>query len=98
MSPGYEKGSAPASLHGGLQALGDYYGRLLAWYTRGGFVDELGVKHTSGHHLNITVWEIFNEPDYEHGHSVETYTLEFDPSWRASDAMLIPSGGSNSWA
>jgi hypothetical protein len=38
--PGYEKGSAPASAHGGMTALGDYYGRLLAWYTRGGFHDE----------------------------------------------------------
>ena len=38
--PGYEKGPAPASAHGGLTALGDYYGRLLAWYTRGGFHDE----------------------------------------------------------
>ena len=28
---GYEKGTAPASAHGGLAALGDYYGRLLAW-------------------------------------------------------------------
>lgn len=74
----YEKGTAPASYHGGLEALGDYYGRLLAWYTRGGFVDELGVQHISGHNLNITTWEIFNEPDYEHDHTVQTYTLEFD--------------------
>ena len=77
-SNGYEKGTAPASFHGGLTALGDYYGRLLAWYTQGGFTDELGIRHTSGHYLNITTWEIFNEPDYEHGHTPETYTLEFD--------------------
>ena len=77
-SSGYEKGTAPASFHGGLTALGDYYGRLLSWYTQGGFTDELGNRHTSGHHLNITTWEVFNEPDYEHRHSPETYTLEFD--------------------
>eukprot|EP00937_MAST-01D_sp_MAST-1D-sp2_P004543 g4543.t1 len=77
-SRGYEKGVAPAAFRGGLAALGDYYGRLLAWYTRGGFTDELGVKHTSGHFLNITTWEIFNEPDYEHGHTVQSYTEEFD--------------------
>jgi hypothetical protein len=41
-------------------------------------VDELGVPHDSGHHLNITTWEVFNEPDYEHGHTPESYTLEFD--------------------
>ena len=77
-SGGYEKGTAPASFHGGLEALGDYYGRLVAWYTQGGFTDELGKRHTSGHFLNITIWEIFNEPDYEHGHTAESYTLEFD--------------------
>jgi hypothetical protein len=31
VSNGYEKGTAPAAFHGGLTALGDYYGRLLAW-------------------------------------------------------------------
>jgi hypothetical protein len=77
-SGGYEKGAAPASAHGGLAALGDYYGRLLAWYTQGGFTDELGVNHTSGHFLNITTWEVFNEPDYEHGHTPQSYTAEFD--------------------
>ena len=61
---GYERGTAPASAHGGLQALGDYYGRLLSWYTRGGFTDELGVEHKSGLFLNITTWEVYNEPDY----------------------------------
>ena len=25
-----------------MQALGDYYGCLLAWYTRGGFIDQYG--------------------------------------------------------
>jgi hypothetical protein len=75
---GYEKGSAPASAHGGLSALGDYYGRLLAWYTRGGFHDEYGEFHASGHYLNITIWEIYNEVDYEHGHTPQSYTEDFD--------------------
>lgn len=75
---GYERGPAPASAHGGLQALGDYYGRLLAWYTKGGFVDECGVQHTGGHHLNITIWEVYNEVDYEHGHTPASYVADFD--------------------
>jgi hypothetical protein len=75
---GYEKGTAPASAHGGLDALGEYYGRLLAWYTKGGFVDELGVEHKSGHFLNITTWEVYNEPDYEYHHTVQSYTQDFD--------------------
>jgi hypothetical protein len=30
--------------------------RLLAWYTKGGFVDEAGVTRTSGFFYNITHW------------------------------------------
>ena len=37
-----------------------------------------GEFHSSGHFLNITIWEIFNEVDYEHGHTPQSYTLEFD--------------------
>ena len=72
---GYETGAAPA---GNLTALGDYYGRLLAWYTRGGFVDENAIYRHSGHNLNISTYEIFNEVDYEHGHTPRTYTAEYD--------------------
>lgn len=72
---GYDRGTAPA---GNVSALGDYYGRLLSWYTQGGFADEYGVLHTSGHKLNISVYEVFNEVDYEHGHTPESYTVEFD--------------------
>jgi hypothetical protein len=61
-----------------LQALGDYYGRLLAWYTNGTVTDECGVIHSSSHRYNITRWEIFNEPIAEHKHTVESYTEEFD--------------------
>ena len=28
--------------------LGDYFGRLVSWYTKGGFTDENGKKHESG--------------------------------------------------
>lgn len=34
----YNRGTAPAT---NASALGDYYGRLLAWYMRGGFEDEV---------------------------------------------------------
>ena len=39
--------------------------------------DSDGDMHTSGHFLNITTWEVFNEPDYEHGHTPQSYVLEF---------------------
>ena len=75
---GYEQGPAPASARGGVDALGDYYGRLLAWYTRGGFHDEYGDWVGPGHRLNITLWEVFNEVIAEHQHTPESYTREFD--------------------
>jgi len=33
----------------GLQA-GQYFSRIISWYTKGNFTDELGVLHRSGHH------------------------------------------------
>ena len=45
------------------RALGDYYGRLVSWYTQGGFTDEYGVKHESNHKYNIDIWEVLNEPE-----------------------------------
>ena len=83
---GYNTGTAPA---GNLTALGDYYGRVAAWYMRGGFTDEYGARHDSGHAYPIEWWEVFNEPDYEHGRTPESYTLEFDAVvrgvWRWAD-------------
>jgi hypothetical protein len=61
-----------------MQALGDYYGRLIAWYTRGGFIDEYGRKHTSGYEYNWDYTEIFNEINSEHHMNVEFYTRTYD--------------------
>lgn len=58
--------------------LADYYTRLIKWYTKGGFTDELGVRHESGHHFNIPYWEVFNEVDLEHEQSPEDYTKNYD--------------------
>ena len=51
---------------GGLQDLADYYARLVSWYTKGGFTDRQGKRHTSNFHFKIPYWEVFNEPDFEH--------------------------------
>ena len=56
----------------------DYFARLLAWYTQGGFTDELGVRHDSGYHYEIPYWEVLNEVDFEHGFTPETYTRFYD--------------------
>lgn len=63
---------------GNPQQVAEYYARLLAWYTQGGFTDELGKRQESGHHFTIPVWEILNEPDGEHQISPELYTRIYD--------------------
>ena len=37
------------------KSLGDYYARLVSWYTRGGFTDENGKFHASTHHYNLPI-------------------------------------------
>jgi len=63
---------------GGLRELGDYYARLVSWYVNGGFVDEAGKQHTSGHRFKIPYWEVFNEPDLEHHMTPRQYTERYD--------------------
>ena len=61
-----------------LKELSDYFARLVAWYTQGGFTDEFGVFHESGHHYKIDYWEVLNEPDFEHDTSPEEYIARYD--------------------
>jgi hypothetical protein len=61
-----------------MKELTDYYVRLISWYTKGGFVDEIGKFHKSGYHYKIPYLEILNEPDLEHSMSVRTYTKIYD--------------------
>ncbi|HKW18068.1 MAG TPA: hypothetical protein VJO35_11215 [Terriglobales bacterium] len=56
----------------------EYYARLLAWYTQGGFTDDLGKRHESGYHYSIPYWEVLNEVEFEHKMSPETYTRLYD--------------------
>lgn len=61
-----------------MKEFGDYFARLLSWYTKGGFQDELGKWHDSGHHYKIAYWELLNEIDAEHHWSPEQYTRFYD--------------------
>ena len=61
-----------------MKEAADYYARLLSWYTKGGFTDELGVFHNSGHHYKVAYWEVLNEIDFEHQWTPETYTRFYD--------------------
>ncbi len=58
--------------------LADYYERLVSWYTKGGFTDELGKRHESGLHYQWPWWEVFNEIDVEHQPSPAEYTKSYD--------------------
>jgi hypothetical protein len=72
----YEQGTELRDLS--AQEVADYYARLLAWYTQGGFTDEAGKRHESGHHYAIPFWEVLNEVDFEHKISAESYTRIYD--------------------
>src|SRR5207253_9690990 len=61
-----------------FQEVADYYARLLAWYTKGGFTDEYGKQHESGYHYSIPYWEVLNEVDFEHRMTPQTYTRLYD--------------------
>ena len=61
-----------------LKELTGYYVRLLSWYTKGGFTDELGKFHQSAHHYKIPYWEVLNEPDLEHNITPQSYTKMYD--------------------
>jgi hypothetical protein len=61
-----------------LKEVADYYARLVSWYTKGGFTDEYGRRHESGHHYKIDYWEVLNEIEGEHQMSPEMYTRVYD--------------------
>lgn len=56
----------------------DYQVRVFQWYTQGGFTDEIGKFHRSGHHYKINYWGILNEPDFENKFTVQQYTRIWD--------------------
>lgn len=60
------------------KTLGDYYARLVSWYTKGSFTDENGKVHTSGYHYTFPYWEVLNEVEAEHHMTPEQYTQRYD--------------------
>ena len=56
----------------------DYFARVVSWNVKGGFTDELGKWHASGHHFKFDYWEVFNEPALEHGLTPQVYTGLYD--------------------
>jgi len=72
----YEQGTELRDPTG--KELGDYFGRLVSWYAKGGFTDENGVRHESGYHYKLPVWEVLNEVDFEHKTTAENYVKQYD--------------------
>lgn len=72
----YEQGTALRDTT--LREISDYYERVARWYMKGGFRDEFGVWHPSGHHYKPLYWEVFNEPEYEHNFNAAQYTRLYD--------------------
>jgi hypothetical protein len=61
-----------------MKEISEYFARLLSWYTQGGFTDEYGKRHESGHHYKIAYWEVLNEIEFEHHWTPEAYTRFYD--------------------
>lgn len=64
-----------------------YQARIFQWYTKGGFTDEVGKFHKSGHHYKIDYWDVLNEPDFENKITVEQYTKIYDAVTEAIHKM-----------
>lgn len=55
-----------------------YQARLASWFVNGGFTDEYGKRHVSGHRFDIAYWEVLNEPDFEGNLTPTMYTQLYD--------------------
>jgi hypothetical protein len=76
----------------------DYFYRIASWYIAGGFTDEHGTWHASGHRYRFAYWEVLCEPDsridpatytrlYD---AVVTRLRELDPDMRFVGLSLSP--------
>jgi hypothetical protein len=72
----YTQGSELRDISG--KEVGDYFGRLVSWYTKGGFTDENGKEHKSGYQYKFPIWEVLNEIDLEHEPTPEQYVKWYD--------------------
>jgi hypothetical protein len=75
-APNYSQGTEIR--YASMKEVAGYFARLASWYTQGGFKDEYGQWHASGHHYKVAYWEVLNEVDFEHHMTPETYTAIYD--------------------
>ncbi|MBA3823452.1 MAG: cellulase family glycosylhydrolase, partial [Ktedonobacterales bacterium] len=55
-----------------------YMAEIVSWYNKGGFTDEAGTVHSSGHHDWVKTWEIWNEP--KSGWDIPTKAPGYNPA------------------
>jgi hypothetical protein len=73
---GYEQGTTLRDRT--LKEVSGYFARVAAWYNLGGFTDEYGEAHASGHFYGMPYWEVLNEIQFEHGMTAPEYTAIYD--------------------
>ncbi len=66
-----------------------YMARVVGWYNKGGFTDENGVYHASGHIGWVHTWEIWNEPDSGSEIPVSTLQDRHAPFFSPQDYALL---------
>ena len=70
------------------EGVGQYFGRVAAWYMAGGFEDEYGDFVQSPYHLDVPLWEVLNE--MEHGTDVNTYIRIYDQTVKVRTPPIAP--------
>lgn len=73
-------------------AIGQYFGRLISWFTQGGFTDEYGEFHRSPHKIDPASFmiEILNEPEGEHSIDPQLYICIYDAAQKWVREMADP--------
>lgn len=61
-----------------MAEIADYFERQARWYIEGGFTDELGNRHTSGHDYRFEFWEVLCEPEVGYELDPLRYTQLYD--------------------
>jgi len=74
----YEQGTGLQLTDPSGRQFAQYQARVFAWFTKGGFTDELGRYHSSGYHFKIDDWGVLNEPTFEHSIRVQQCTRIYD--------------------
>lgn len=91
---GYEQGTALVDPT--AATFGAYYGRLLAYYTEGGFTDEAGGWH-AGYNYTFSHWECLNEVEAEHANTPQSYTRIYDAMTAAMRAAAPRGSAGMQW-